>query len=164
MPTPRWPISRDTPLTATTAMNHLQTSKHVPPSPAAGRVRGRLTMIRSNLRVVYDPYILVSLRGTCFRAKYRRQDAPWLATDEYVPEDPEATITSNEFRALAWAAANYPAGPAFRCCRIDSRDARNRDSKVSQRCQCEHSAPGSEPARPIIVTGLGSFASLGASG
>ena len=110
MPTPRWPISRDTPLTATTAMNHLQTSKHVPPSPAAGRVRGRLTMIRSNLRVdVYDPYILVSLRGTCFRAKYRRQDAPWLATDEYGPEDPEATITSNEFRALAWAAANEEA-------------------------------------------------------
>ena len=67
-------------------------------------------MIRSNLRVdVYDPYILVSLRGTCFRAKYRRQDAPWLATDEYGPEDPEATITSNEFRALAWAAANEEA-------------------------------------------------------
>lgn len=45
-------------------------------------------MIRSNLRVdVHDPYILVALRGTCFRAKYRRQDAPWLATDEYGPED-----------------------------------------------------------------------------
>ena len=27
-------------LTATTTMNHKQTSKHVPPSPAAGRVRG----------------------------------------------------------------------------------------------------------------------------
>jgi hypothetical protein len=63
-----------------------------------------------NLRVdVHDPYILVSLRGTCFRAKYRRQDAPWLATDEYGPEDPEATITSNEFRTLAWAAANEEA-------------------------------------------------------
>ena len=67
-------------------------------------------MIRSNLRVdVHDPYILVALRGTCFRAKYRRQDAPWLATDEYGPEDPEATITSNEFRTLAWAAANEEA-------------------------------------------------------
>ena len=63
-----------------------------------------------NLRVdVHDPYILVTLRGTCFRAKYRRQDAPWLATDEYGPEDPEATITSNEFRTLAWAAANEQA-------------------------------------------------------
>ena len=63
-----------------------------------------------NLRVdVHDPYILVALRGTCFRAKYRRQDAPWLATDEYGPEDPEATITSNEFRTLAWAAANEEA-------------------------------------------------------
>ena len=37
-----------------------------------------------NLRVdVHEPYILVALRGTCFRAKYRKQDAPWLATDEY---------------------------------------------------------------------------------
>ena len=44
-----------------------------------------LTMIRSI--DVHDPYILVALRGTCFRAKYRRQDAPWLATDEYGPED-----------------------------------------------------------------------------
>ena len=52
----------------------------------------------------------------------------------------------------------------FAAAEFDFRDARNRDSKVSQRCQCEHSAPGSEPARPIIVTGLGSFASLGASG
>jgi hypothetical protein len=67
-------------------------------------------MIHSNLRVeVQDPYIFVALRGTCFRAKYRRQDAPWLATDEYGPEDPEATITLNEFRTLAWAAANEQA-------------------------------------------------------
>ena len=41
-------------------------------------------MIRSNLRVdVHDPYILVALRGTCLRAKFRKQDAPWLAMDEY---------------------------------------------------------------------------------
>jgi hypothetical protein len=67
-------------------------------------------MIHSNLRVeVRDPYIMVALRGTCLRAKYRRQDAPWLATDEYGPEDPEATITLNEFRTLAWAAANEKA-------------------------------------------------------
>ena len=67
-------------------------------------------MMHSNLRVeVQDPYILVALRGTCLRAKYRRQDAPWLATDEYGPEDPEATITLGEFRTLAWAAANEKA-------------------------------------------------------
>ena len=67
-------------------------------------------MIRSNLRVdVHDPYILVALRGTCLRAKFRKQDAPWLAMDEYGPEDPEATITSIEFRTLAWAAANEEA-------------------------------------------------------
>ena len=42
-------ISRDTLLTAATTINHKQTPKHVPPSPAAGRVRGRLTMIRSKI-------------------------------------------------------------------------------------------------------------------
>jgi hypothetical protein len=57
-------------------------------------------MIHSNLRIeVQGSYILVALRGTCFRAKYRRQDAPWLAMDEYA-EDPEATITFKEFRSL----------------------------------------------------------------
>ena len=91
-------------------MNHKQTPKHMPPSrrwPGTGDTNDDPL---ENLRVdVHDPYILVALRGTCFRAKYRRQDAPWLATDEYGPEDPEATITSNEFRTLAWAAANEEA-------------------------------------------------------
>ena len=63
-------------------------------------------MIRSNLRLdVHDPYILVALRGTCLRAKFRKQDAPWLAMDEY-EEDSEASITFKEFRTLAWQAAN----------------------------------------------------------
>ena len=67
-------------------------------------------MTHSNLKVeVQDPYIFVAMRGTCFRAKYRKQDAPWLATDEYGPDDPEATITLSEFRTLAWAAANETA-------------------------------------------------------
>jgi len=66
-------------------------------------------MIRSNLRVdVYEPYILVALRGTCLRAKFRKQDAPWLAMDEY-EEDSEASITFKEFRTLAWQAANEKA-------------------------------------------------------
>jgi hypothetical protein len=39
-------------------------------------------MTHSNLTVeVQGAHILVVLRGTCFRAKYRKQDAPWLATD-----------------------------------------------------------------------------------
>ena len=64
-------------------------------------------MTYSNLKVeVQGSYILVAMRGTCLRAKYRKQEAPWLATDEYGPDDPEATISSSEFRALAWAAAN----------------------------------------------------------
>ena len=63
-------------------------------------------MIHSNLRIeVQGSYILVAMRGTCFRAKYRKQDAPWLAMDEYV-EDPEASTTFTEFRSLAWEAAN----------------------------------------------------------
>jgi hypothetical protein len=66
-------------------------------------------MIHSNLRIeVQGSYILVALRGTCFRAKYRKQDAPWLAMDEYA-EDPEASITLTEFRNLAWEAANEKA-------------------------------------------------------
>ena len=50
--------------------------------------------------------ILVAMRGTCFRMKYRKQEAPWLIAQEYGPDDPDATITLSEFRALAWAAAN----------------------------------------------------------
>ena len=41
-------------------------------------------MTHSNLKVeVQGTYIFVAMRGTCFRAKYRKQEAPWLATDEY---------------------------------------------------------------------------------
>jgi len=66
-------------------------------------------MIHSNLSVeVQGSYILVAMRGTCFRAKYRKQDAPWLALDEYAG-DAEAAITFNEFRTLAWEAANEKA-------------------------------------------------------
>jgi hypothetical protein len=67
---------------------------------------GGANMTHSNLKVeVQGSHIVVVLRGTCFRAKYRKQDAPWLATDEYGPDDPDAPITLSEFR-LAWAAAN----------------------------------------------------------
>ena len=37
--------------------------------------------------------ILVAMRGTCFRVKYRKQEAPWLIAYEYGPDDPDATIT-----------------------------------------------------------------------
>jgi hypothetical protein len=50
--------------------------------------------------------ILVAMRGTCFRVKYRKQGAPWLCVQEYGPDDPDAVITLSEFRALAWPAAN----------------------------------------------------------
>jgi hypothetical protein len=66
-------------------------------------------MTHPNLRVeVQGSFILVAMRGTCFRAKYRKQDAPWLALDEWV-EDSEASITFREFRTLAWEAANEKA-------------------------------------------------------
>ena len=65
-------------------------------------------MSHSNLRVeVQGPYILVAMRGTCLMAKYRKQEAPWLM-DEYV-EDSEAPMTFQEFRTLAWEAANEKA-------------------------------------------------------
>ena len=55
-------------------------------------------MIHSNLRVeVQGSYILVALRSTCLKAKYRKQDAPWLAMDGYA-EDSEAPMTFQEFR------------------------------------------------------------------
>ena len=67
-------------------------------------------MTHSNLMVeVQGTCILVVLRGTCFRAKYRKQDAPWLATEELGPDDPGAAITLSEFRNLAWTAANETA-------------------------------------------------------
>jgi hypothetical protein len=70
---------------------------------------GEMKMTQPDLRVeVQDPYILVAMRGTCLRAKYRKQDASWLAPEEY-GEDPEATITFSEFRTLAWEVANEAA-------------------------------------------------------
>jgi hypothetical protein len=77
---------------------------------ASGRTPdGRLKVTHSNLKIeVRDPYILVAMRGTCLRAKYRKQDAPWLAPEEY-GEDPEAAITFSEFRTLAWEVANEAA-------------------------------------------------------
>jgi hypothetical protein len=54
-------------------------------------------MSHSNLRVeVQGPCILVAMRGTCLKAKYRKQEAPWLAMDEYA-EDSEAPMTFKEF-------------------------------------------------------------------
>jgi hypothetical protein len=67
-------------------------------------------MTHSNLRVeVRGDTIVVAMRGTCLRAQYRKQEAPWLATDGYGPDDPDASITLSEFRNLAWAAANEAA-------------------------------------------------------
>ncbi len=67
-------------------------------------------MSHSNVTVeVQGTHILVVLRGTCFRAKYRKQEAPWLATEEFGPDDPGATITLSEFRNLAWAASTETA-------------------------------------------------------
>jgi hypothetical protein len=56
-------------------------------------------MTHSNLKVeVQGTYILVAVRGTCL--KYRKQEAPWLATDEYGQDDPEATV-DQELRRIA---------------------------------------------------------------
>jgi len=59
--------------------------------------------------VAKDPDISVAMRGTCFRVRYRKQEAPWLVAHEYGPDDPGARVTLSEFRALAWAAANAKA-------------------------------------------------------
>lgn len=71
-------------------------------------------MTHSNLRVeVRGDTIVVAMRGTCLRAQYRKQEAPWLATDGYGPDDPDASITFSEFRNLAWAAAKRRGAPAW---------------------------------------------------
>ena len=55
---------------------------------------------------VQGPEILVAMRGTCLSMKYRKQEAPWLVAQDYGPDDPGASVTLAEFRALAWVAAN----------------------------------------------------------
>jgi hypothetical protein len=80
-------------------------------------------MTHSDLRVeVQGPYILVAMRGTCLRAKFRKQEAPWLATDEY-EEDSEASITFKEFRTLAWEAVSRPVVGEFRCIFPQNRES-----------------------------------------
>lgn len=62
-----------------------------------------------NLKVeVQGTYLLVAMRGTSLRARYRKQEAPWLAIDAWT-EDSDAPITFSEFRTLAWEAANAKA-------------------------------------------------------
>ena len=51
-------------------------------------------------------YILVAMRGTSLRAKFRKQEAPWLAMDEYEEDRSSDPLL---FRALAWEAANAKA-------------------------------------------------------
>jgi hypothetical protein len=57
-------------------------------------------MIHSDLVKVdvQGPDILVAMRGTCFRVRYRKQESPWLVAREYGPDDPGATVTLSEFR------------------------------------------------------------------
>src|SRR5262245_50123407 len=83
--------------------NSLATGRHA----KSGRTPAREEdMTHSNLRVeVQGHYIRVAMRGTCLRAKFRKQGAPWLAMDE-CKEDSEALISFKEFRTLAWEAAN----------------------------------------------------------
>ena len=94
-----------TPLRSSTSIE-----SSVLPAMISGRMpdAGEDRMTHSDLvRVeVQGADIFVAMRGTCFRVKYRKQEAPWLIAQEYGPDDPGATITLSEFRALAWAAAN----------------------------------------------------------
>ncbi|MGD8422779.1 MAG: hypothetical protein PVG31_03835 [Methyloceanibacter sp.] len=58
-------------------------------------------MYQSKIRVeVKGTSILVAMRGTCLRARYRKQEGP---------DDPDAPMTLAEFRGLAWTAANETA-------------------------------------------------------
>jgi hypothetical protein len=61
--------------------------------------RGNLRRTHSDLMKieVRGPDIFVAMRGTCFRMKYRKQEAPWLVALDYGPDDPGAKITQSEF-------------------------------------------------------------------
>jgi hypothetical protein len=98
----------------------------------AGNSRGSLDMTHSKLSIeVQGTHILVVLRGTCFRAKYRKQEAPWLATAELGPDDPEAPMTLSEFRSLAWAAER----------RLAVLDG----SRITTNCTRQRNGPRGEP-------------------
>jgi hypothetical protein len=59
------------------------------------------------LRVdVHGPEISIQVRGTCLKMTYRKGDVPWLVCTELRADDPEAIITRDEFKALAWSVAN----------------------------------------------------------
>lgn len=58
---------------------------------------------------VCGPEISVHVRGTCLNVTYRKGDAPWLVCTELRADDPEAIFTRDEFRVLAWSAANVKA-------------------------------------------------------
>ena len=57
-------------------------------------------MTHSNLKIeVHDPYIQVAMRGTCLRAKYRKQDAPWLAPEAYEEIEKQRSLLASSARS-----------------------------------------------------------------
>lgn len=98
-------------------------------------------MTHSNLSVeVQGNHIIVFLRGTCFRARYRKQEAPWLATDDFGTDDPEAPITLSEFRSS-------PGWPPTRL--LASLDG----SRATMNCTRQRSGPWVElPSGSFMVT------------
>jgi len=54
---------------------------------------------------VHGPEISVFVRGTCLKMTARK-GTPWLVCTELRADDPEAIFTRDEFKAIAWTAAN----------------------------------------------------------
>ena len=71
--------------------------------------RGGVRMAQELMVDVHGPEISVFVRGTCLKTTYRKGNAPWLVCTELRADDPEAILTRDEFRALAWTAANAKA-------------------------------------------------------
>jgi hypothetical protein len=55
---------------------------------------------------VHGPEISVFVRGTCLKMTAPKNSASWLVCTELRADDPEAIFTRDEFKALAWTAAN----------------------------------------------------------
>lgn len=66
-------------------------------------------MVENLIIEITSREIVVRMRGTSLRAAYFKGSSPWLTMSDLVSADPDAPINSNDFRALAWEAANIKA-------------------------------------------------------
>jgi hypothetical protein len=70
---------------------------------------GGVGMAQELMIDVHGTEISIHIRGTCLKTTDRKCEAPRLVCTELRADDPEAIFTRDEFKALAWNAANAKA-------------------------------------------------------